>query len=231
MCFVEDWRTFKSAGGVARMMDFYPCLFDRTSRSGIDSHYFYQSLWAFKKILAAGTRAHVDVASQVSFVGLLSAITRVIFLDIRPLVIRIHNFHGLAGSITSLPFRDASVDSLSSLHVIEHIGLGRYGDHIDPLGPEKACREIARVLKPGGNAYISVPIGRPRVSFNGLRVFSACEAVRLFADLDLREMGMIDVPGNFIPIVEPEHADIRESEGGSDFGLGLFWFQKPSHSG
>ena len=80
---------------------------------------------------------------------------------------------------------------------------------------------------PGGNAYISVPIGRPRVSFNGLRVFSVPEVVTLFAGLALREMAMVDVPGNFIPDVDPEHADIHENEGGMDFGLGLFRFSKP----
>lgn len=210
------------AGGIARIVDFYPCLFDRTSRSGIDTHYFYQSLWAFKKILAAGARAHVDVGSQVSFIGLLSASTRVVFLDIRPLVIRIPNYYGLAGSITSLPFRDASVDSLSSLHVIEHIGLGRYGDPIDPNGSIKAAREIVRVLAPRGRAYISVPIGRSRVQFNGQRVFSVADALALFKGLDIVEMAMVDASGTF----HDQSADISELGQGSDFGLGLFLFEK-----
>jgi hypothetical protein len=66
------------------------------------------------------------------------------------------------------------------------------------------------------------------VSFNGLRVFSPPEVVKLFVGLDLREMAMVDVLGNFIQNIAPEQADIRESEGGGDFGLGLFWFQKPN---
>jgi SAM-dependent methyltransferase len=228
--FVADWLHFRHAGGQASVLDLYPCLFDKTATSSIDTHYFYQAVWAFTRILSQKPYRHVDLGSQLNLVGLLTTITRIIFLDIRPLVLTLNNYSGLAASIPSLPLQSDTILSLSSLHVIEHIGLGRYGDRIDPLGPERACREIARVLKPGGNAYISVPIGRPRVSFNGLRVFDACEVVKLFAGLDLREMAMIDVPGNFIPNVEPEHADIRESEGGSDFGLGLFWFQKPGLS-
>ena len=225
--FIADWLRFRRAGGDASVLDFYPCLFDKSVSTGIDRHYFYQAIWAFRYIKNDATKSHVDIASEVNFVGLLTSITSVIFVDIRPLYLRIPRYQGIGASITALPFETGSLPSLSCLHVIEHVGLGRYGDHIDPLGPEKACREVVRVLKPGGNAYISVPIGRPRVSFNGLRVYSALEVVRLFIGLDLREMAMIDVPGNFIPDVKPEHADIRESEGGSDFGLGLFWFQKP----
>jgi hypothetical protein len=56
----------------------------------------------------------------------------------------------LNGSIVDLPFTDRAVQSLSCLHVIEHIGLGRYGDPIDPQGPERTGREIARVLTAEG---------------------------------------------------------------------------------
>jgi SAM-dependent methyltransferase len=56
--------------------------------------------------------------------------------------------------------------------VIEHIGLGRYGDPLDPLGSLKACNELARVIKPGGNLYISVPIeDNPKTYFNAHRSF------------------------------------------------------------
>jgi hypothetical protein len=224
--FLSDWLRFKRAGGKAAALDLYPCLFDKSASTRIDTHYFHQAIWAFRHIKTSGTESHVDIASEVNFVGLLTTITDVTFVDIRPLYLSIPNYHGVGASITSLPFESGSVPSLSCLHVIEHIGLGRYGDLIDPLGPEKAAREICRVLKPGGVAYISVPIGRPRVSFNGLRVFSAPEVVRLFAGLGLREMAMVDVPGNFIPDVDPAQADIRENEGGMDFGLGLFRFLK-----
>ena len=73
-----------------------------------------------------------------------------------------------------------------------------------------------------------MPIGRPRVGFNGLRVFSAPEVVTLFAGLALSEMAMIDAPGNFIASTDPARADIRESGSGMDFGLGLFLFRKPA---
>jgi hypothetical protein len=45
------------------------------------------------------------------------------------------------GSILALPFESGSIKSLSSLCVVEHIGLGRYGDEIDPFGSESAIKE------------------------------------------------------------------------------------------
>ncbi len=225
--FFRDRRRFVLAGGTASALDFYPCLFDNTSKTGIDHHYFYQSLWAFSLIRQSGVARHFDVASDVNFVGLLTAQTEVVFVDIRPLHLTIANYHGVGASVTNLPFASDSVESLSCLHVIEHVGLGRYGDPIDPMGAEKACREIVRVIQPGGTAYISVPIGRARVSFNGQRVFGPSEVTGLFAGLDLVDMAIVNVPGEFVAGVTPEKTDLREFEGGLDFGLGLYHFRKP----
>ena len=69
-------------------------------------------------------------------------------------------------------FATGSVDSLSCLHTIEHVGLGRYGDPVDPEGWVVAVRELARILAPGGRLYLGTPIGRERVCFNSERVFS-----------------------------------------------------------
>jgi len=206
--------------------DFWPCLFDRSAHTGIDAHYFYQSLWAFRKIHERNVGTHVDIGSQVQFVGLLTTISHVVFLDIRPLSIVIPNYQGLASSVLALPFGDQSIHSVSSLHVIEHIGLGRYGDPIDPNGSAKAAQEIVRVLAPGGHAYISVPVGRPRVQFNGQRVFTAADVLKLFNGLDLVEMAVVDASGKLHDDVKPESADISEVGQGSDFGLGLFGFEK-----
>jgi len=224
--FLRQWGRFCQAGGEAKLLDWYPCLDDRTAATRIDAHYFYQAIWAFRHFTKRNIRAHIDVGSQVNLVGILTTVTRVVFLDIRPLSLNLSNYRGVAASLVALPFHDKTVPSISSLHVIEHIGLGRYGDPIDPHGSIKAAQEIVRVLAPEGIAYISVPIGRPRVQFNGQRVFAVTDVLKLFDGLKLTEMAMVDASGKFYDDVKPESADISEMGQGSDFGLGLFCFQK-----
>lgn len=224
--FFSDLRKFRLAGGKAGLLDLYPCLNDRQSSTGIDTHYFHQAIWAFRQIKDSGVSSHVDIASDVNFVGLLTTITQVLFVDFRPLFLSIPNYQGIGATITQLPFKDASVESVSCLHVIEHVGLGRYGDPLNPAGAETACREISRILKPGGHAYISVPVGRPRISFNGLRVFSTRELMNFFGALQLVDAAMVDVPGRFSTVADPLALDIREADGGLDFGLGMFHFTK-----
>jgi ubiquinone/menaquinone biosynthesis C-methylase UbiE len=53
-----------------------------------------------------------------------------------------------AGQVQELPVRTGSVDAVISWGVIEH----------DETGPAKALREFSRVLRPGGLAFITVPI-------------------------------------------------------------------------
>lgn len=56
-----------------------------------------------------------------------------------------------------LALLDNSVESVSSICVVEHIGLGRYGDPLDPYGSEKAIEERKRIIQSGGDLYLSLP--------------------------------------------------------------------------
>lgn len=116
-------------------------------------------------------------------------------MDIRPLNAELPNLENIKGDILHLPFPDNSIKSLSCLHVAEHIGLGRYGDPLDPLGTKKACAELARVLVPGGNLYFSVPIGKERVQFNAHRIHQPQTILGYFRNLKLLEFSAIDDKG------------------------------------
>lgn len=224
--FVREFRRYRAAGGDASWLDAWPCLFDRTMKTGIDAHYFHQAVWASRLIAQRRPAGHVDIGSHTLYVGMLTALTHVTFVDIRPLELQIDDYTGLAGSILDLPFEAGSVQSLSCLHVIEHIGLGRYGDPIDPEGSVKAAREIVRVLAPGGFAYVSMPIGRPRVQFNSQRVFDPMQVVRMFDGLSLSTFAMVDATGRFHAAADPARVDLREHESGADSGLGMFSFTR-----
>jgi hypothetical protein len=192
--FLADWTDYEGLPDAEplRFADSWPCLFDRTDATAVDDHYFYQGIWAFKRIQASGVHGHVDVGSRATWVGLLSTITQVTFVDIRPLVVNLEDYSALSASIMDLPFPADSVSSLSCLHVAEHVGLGRYGDSLAPAGTYKAARELARVLAPWGNLYFSVPVGRPRVCFNAHRVHSPAQILEFFHDLQLIEFSSID---------------------------------------
>lgn len=223
--FFNDWRRYRAVGGIAYLKDFYPCLADRTQETPIDPQYFYQAVWGATKIWAHMPQIHVDVGSDVKFVGMLSAAVKVDFVDIRPLPVQLENLVSRAGTILNLPYKDSSVQSISSMHVIEHIGLGRYGDPIDPEGTRKACAELVRVLAPGGYLYLSAPIGTPRVQFNGQRILSIDEIRHFLSGLSLVEMAWVDNHGRFHHQVTPESI-VYDEWGGLDYALGCFVFTK-----
>ena len=153
--------------------DLFPCLGDDTNETPIEPTYFYQDNWAFEKIIKVRPPHHVDVGSHHKFVALLSKVVPVTMVDTRPLSLKLDSLCFREGSILDLPFPDGSVVSASSLCVVEHIGLGRYGDPLDPDGSEKAIAELGRIMAPGAHLYFSVPIGdRNLTAFNAGRVFT-----------------------------------------------------------
>ena len=221
--YLRDWHAYvrMSSAEELRFADSYPCLHDRRSTTPHDAHYFYQDVWAFKQVHGAAPAAHVDVGSRAIFAGMLSAFTKVTFVDIRPLPVTLENFESIPGNVVALPFGDDSVRSLSCLHVAEHVGLGRYGDALDPQGTNKAAGELARVLAPGGNLYFSVPVGRPRVCFNAHRILHAQQVMDCFSDLELVSFSCVDDERRFRQNVAPSEL------AGARFACGLFHFTNP----
>ena len=151
-------------------------------------------------------------------INVLSAAAKTVCVDYRPLRVCVENLFPVAGNLTQLPFLDASVLSLSCLHVIEHVGLGRYGDQLDPRGSRKGASELQRVLKQGGRLYISLPVGRQRVCFNAHRIFLATTIPSFVPGLRLESFSLVDDAGRFIEQATLEMAD------GLDYGCGMFEF-------
>lgn len=220
--FLKEWRSYARAEQElpVRFCDTYPCLGDRFSATPFDPHYFYQSAWIARRLHDSRPKLHMDVGSSVMTIGVLSAFLSLIFVDYRPLRTRQPGLLSVGGDIASLPFPDDSFMSISSLHVLEHIGLGRYGDSLDTQGATKAAAELVRVLKPGGRLYLSVPVGRERVCFNAHRVFAPNTVLQMLAPLSLLRFCLVDDDGQFV-----EDASI-ESAANLDYGCGLFEMRK-----
>lgn len=228
VAYARDWRRYVSMPDAEPLAvtEAQPCLFDRRRMTPFDPHYVYQALWATDRIVQSRVQNHVDVGSDVDFVTMLTVHLPVSFVDIRPLLAAgIDRLNSLGGNVLALPFAAGSVRSLSCLHVAEHIGLGRYGDALDPRGTRKACAELARVLAPGGSLYFSVPVGRPRVCFNAHRIHRPDQILEFFRDLRLVQFSAVDDAGRLARNVSA--ASVTEAE----YACGLFWFRRDGSSG
>ena len=220
--YLAEWKIYnrKTATQQISFRDSYPCLADRVVATPFDPHYFFQAAWLARRLQEKRPSLHVDVGSSVMMINVLSAGMKTLFVDYRPLHVRLSNLSSLAGDIVRLPFQDGSITSLSCLHVLEHVGLGRYGDPIDPDGSLLASADLQRVLKSGGTLFLSVPVGRERVCFNAHRVFSPSTVRGFFQELRLKAFSLVDDAGRFKEEVPPETAANLE------YGCGLFEFVK-----
>lgn len=220
--YLRDWMRYSrmKEAKPLRLVESYPRLDDRMATTSFDPHYFYQAVWAMEHIAQSEAKYHIDIGSDVRFVALLTTHLPVTFVDIRPLEAKgVKHLTSMSGSLLELPFADGSVESLSCLHVAEHIGLGRYGGPLDPSGTRRACAELARVLSHGGNLFFSLPVGRSRVCFNAHRVHNPETICEYFYSLELVEFSAVRDDSRFV-----EHAGLSDLQY-SDYACGLFWFR------
>lgn len=204
----------ESSSQINLLNNLMPCLHDASATTSIEPIYFYQDAWAFEHIVKARPAWHVDVGSHHKFVALLSKVIPVTMVDIRPLSLQLSTLTFREGSILNLPFDNASVSSVSSLCVAEHIGLGRYGDPLDPHGTEKAIAELKRIIAPGGYLYLSVPLDDDnRTYFNAHRAFRESYLFSLFDPFEVVETKYI------------YGSDFCDSPG-DGFGTGCFWLKR-----
>lgn len=188
--------------------------------------YVWQDLWGAQKVYRDLPETHYDIGSTVGrfVMHLLSFQQKVCLIDIRPLDYEIPGVTFRQGDAKDLRnFPDASIESISSLCAIEHFGLGRYGDEIDPDGCFKALKEIQRVVKPGGKFYLSVPIGHERVEFNAHRIFSPKTIIDYLDEMKLIEFSTTGSTEGIIYNDSISKYDDIETHG---LIFGLFEFEK-----
>lgn len=227
---IEDYLLFSSRKDPRfslKISDFYPQIKDKTLKTSFDRHYVYHTSWAARKVKDFAPQVHVDFSSSLYFSGIVSAFVPIEFYDYRPAELKLSNLKSLQGDLNKIELESNSVNSLSCMHTVEHIGLGRYGDSIDPQGDIKACKELARILKPHGQLIFVVPVGKPKIEFNAHRIYSYQQVLDLFPDLILQEFSLITdtvEQGDFIEHANPE---IVQSQ---HYGCGLFIFTKHDQS-
>jgi hypothetical protein len=223
--FVLDYIKYKhTSNEIVNFKDLWPMLDDKGSSSQTGGgQYFYQDNWALNKIYRSKVEEHFDIGSRIDgFTSQCSVFTKVNFVDFRHIDYGIDNLKCIEGDILNLPFETNSIKSLSCLHVIEHIGLGRYGDPVNIDGSILSMKEIQRVLAKEGDLYVGIPIGKERVMFNAHRIFNPKTIITTFCELQMIEFCAVDDNGIFIK--RPNLNDFDNSF----YALGLFHFKKLS---
>jgi len=201
--------------------DRVPCLKDAVPSTPFEPHYTYHTAWAARILANTKPEKHIDISSSIQFVVVASAFVPVDFYDYRPAPLHLSNLNCKSADITSLPFSDHSVASLSCMHVVEHIGLGRYGDPLDPVGDVKAIKELSRVLAKEGQLLFVVPLaGIAKIQFNAHRIYTFDLVVKLFGELILESFSLINDEAMFIENATKEMADQQS------WGCGCFLFKK-----
>jgi hypothetical protein len=226
--YIDDFIKFKRESKresrfSIKWKDRYVQLFDKTTNTSFSTHYIYHPAWAARVLTKIKPSKHIDISSILSFSTIVSAFIPVEFYDYRPANIKLDGLISKKADLTSLPFEDNSIESLSCMHTVEHIGLGRYGDPIDPDGDIKAMKELSRVLAINGNFFFVTPIGKPKIQFNAHRIYSYDQIISYFQDLTLKEFSLI--PDNAIDTGMIYNAT-KELSDSQIHGCGCFWFIK-----
>jgi hypothetical protein len=225
--FLREWRQFRR--GYAGRMTLMPFLQERYEEGGATkTEYFWQDLLVARWVFEKKPLRHVDIGSSVEgFVAHIASFREIEVYDVRPITARIPGVvfkQADAMHFGSLP--EHYCDSLSCLHAIEHFGLGRYGDPIDPVGYERGIANMAKLLKSGGTFYLSGPIGQERVVFNANRIFDPYTILRCaeMNGLNLQHLTVIGSRGD-VQTVQPNEATLQ-GLADSDYNLGIFVFGK-----
>lgn len=206
-----DLFNFKLLATTERIL-LAPALSDFKEDSGsAKGHYFWQDLICARWIFSNNPLVHLDLGSRIDgFICHLLPFTKVEILDIRPLSVEIPGLtsrivdaqSGLSGAVEKY-------QSVSSLHSLEHFGLGRYSDPLDKNGHEKGLRNLSEAVDVGGNLYISFPIGEPRIEFNSQRVVHPLWPLEILTKFSLQEFVLIPWVDPPIYGLHPSQVDLK----------------------
>lgn len=207
-----------------QIKDIIPILGDWNSRESFDEHYVYHIAWAIRKVRELNPKIIADFSSSHYFVAVVSSFTKVDSFNYRKSRLVLDNVNQYVNDLTSLKMQNASLDFITCMHVIEHVGLGRYGDCLDYDGDKRVANELDRVLSIGGTLLLVLPVGeKARICFNAHRIYTYELVLSMFRSFNLIEFAYISD--------KPDHAYLKRYQDssivGHDFyGCGCFHLVK-----
>ena len=105
------------------------------------------------------------------------------------------------------------------------VGLGRYGDPLDPDGDIKAMRELQRVVAPEGSLLFVTPVGRPQIRFNAHRIYAYEQIRDAFSELRIEQFSLVPDHGGDGGLIEDADPAIVSKQ---RYACGCFWFRRPA---
>lgn len=224
--FLKEYFSFKRSGG--RIDKFFPIYSDYREQAGSAiGHYFHQDLLIANYIFKNNPASHIDIGSRVDgFVAHVASFRSIEIIDVRELQDTGHeNIRFKRMDLMKNDLIESNIcDSLSCLHAIEHFGLGRYGDPINPQGHLIGFRNLLKMLKHGGTLYISFPIGNAdQVHFNAHRIFKPDSILgwQQETHLELLNFSYVDDAGKLHKEVGIDSVPIS-----TQYGCGIYTFRK-----
>ena len=207
----------------------YPILNERNSEGGTtNGHYFHQDLLIAQKIFINKPLRHIDIGSRIDgFVAHVASFREIEVFDIRPVDNHVVNINFKKANLMQLDSDMISCcDSISSLHAIEHFGLGRYGDPIEINGHLSAINNIHSMLIPNGKFYFSVPIGKQRIEFNAHRVFDISYLISILnKQFIIDNFNYVNDKGDLFIKADLNENSIKDNFG-CHYGCGIFELSK-----
>lgn len=223
--YFKELNRFKK---IKKIDSIFPCLSDWSDKGGVTSgHYFHQDLYVAQKIFKEAPKNHLDIGSRIDgFVAHVASFRKIEVADIRPNKNLLENINFIKLDITNIPRKIKKYDSISCLHVLEHLGLGRYGDNLDIEGYKKGALNLQRLLRGDGKLYFSTPIGsKERTEFNAHRIFNISTILELFKNLTLISFSYVDDQGILHKNIPLKKIDTKKNYN-LNFGCGIFEFRK-----
>ena len=221
--YLYERSIFKKMGGFITFS--HPKIDEHIEPAGTArGHYFHQDLLVAQFIFQANPKRHIDIGSRIDgFVAHVASFRKIEIYDFRALNSCGHSNIEFKQADLMSRLSSNVTDSLSCLHTIEHFGLGRYGDPINPNGHIEGLKTLIEILKPGGILYVSFPIGKSNeVHFNAHRVFHPKDIFSWVPDkLKLIRFDYVDDKGQI-----QKNFDLLNNELTVTHGCGIYTFRK-----
>lgn len=222
--FFSDFFKFKILNGKIDYL--FPIIGEHAESGGyVIPHYFNQDIIVASYIFINKPLKHVDVGSRLDgFISHVASFREIEVFDIRNIETKIKNIKFKKLDINQITSNlENYTDSLSCLHTIEHIGLGRYGDKVDPNGHKKSFCNLIKILKKNGILYISIPISKKNaVFFNAERRFNPLDILSWSDKVELKKFDYIDDNDNIHEDVKLLNFDYNNLFN----GLGIYTLKK-----